>query len=102
LEIPDELAGQTIECPACSTSLVVPVEIEMKKCPHCDKVLMASILPQCSWCGCELKENELRKSKEEVLQRWEEDKKDYEYRKNLEKHGEEVRKAFERNISRRL
>ena len=27
LEIPDELAGQTIECPACSTSLVVPVEI---------------------------------------------------------------------------
>ena len=27
LEISDELAGQTIECPACSTSLVVPVEI---------------------------------------------------------------------------
>jgi len=74
----------------------------MKKCPHCDKVLMASILPQCSWCGGELKENELRKSKEEILQRWEEGKKEYEYRKNLEKHGEEVRKALERNISRRL
>ena len=27
LEIPEELAGQTIECPACSTSLVVPVEM---------------------------------------------------------------------------
>ena len=47
-------------------------------------------------------ENELRKSKEEILQRWEKDKKDNEYRKNLEKHGEEVRKAFERNIRRRL
>ena len=74
----------------------------MKKCPHCDKVLMASILPQCSWCGGALKENELRKSKEEILQRWEKDKKDNEYRKNLEKHGEELRKAFERNIRSRL
>ena len=26
LEIPEELAGQTIECPKCSTSLVVPME----------------------------------------------------------------------------
>ena len=39
----------------------------MKKCPHCDKFLMASILPQCSWCGGEFKENELRKTKEEIL-----------------------------------
>ena len=48
---------------------------------------MASILPQCSWCGGELKENELRKSKEEILQRWEKDKKDNEYQKNLDELG---------------
>jgi len=71
----------------------------MKKCPHCDKVLMASILPQCSWCGGELKENELRKSKEEILQRWEKDKKDNEYQKNLDKHGKEIRKDFEREVA---
>ena len=53
----------------------------MKKCPHCDKVLMASILPQCSWCGGELKESELRKSKEEILRRWDDDKKDEEHKK---------------------
>ena len=56
---------------------------------------MASILPQCSWCGGELKENELRKSKEEILQRWEKDKKDNEYQKNLDEHGKEIRKDFE-------
>ena len=53
----------------------------MKKCPHCDKVLMASILPQCSWCGGELKESELLKSKEEILRRWDDDKKDEEHKK---------------------
>ena len=57
---------------------------------------MASILPQCSWCGGELKENELRKSKEEILQRWEKDKKDNEHQKNLDEHGKEIRKDFER------
>ena len=71
----------------------------MKKCPHCDKVLMASILPQCSWCGGELKENELRKSKEEILQRWEKDKKDNEYQKNLDEHGKEIRKDFGRGVA---
>ena len=59
----------------------IPSNFKMKKCPHCDKVLMASILPQCSWCGGELKENELRKSQEEILKRWEKDKKDNEYQK---------------------
>ena len=71
----------------------------MKKCPHCDKVLMASILPQCSWCGGELKENELRKSQEEILQRWEKDKKDNEHQKNLDEHGKEIRKDFQRGVA---
>ncbi len=71
----------------------------MKKCPHCDKVLMASILPQCSWCGGELKESELRKSKEEILRRWDDDKKDEEYKKNLENYGKEIRKGFERRVA---
>ena len=115
LEIPEELAGQTIECPACKASLSVPTleasppvtpqvqtTKEMKKCPHCDRILMASILSQCSWCGGELKEYELCKSREEILQRWEKDKQDREYQQRLEKHGKDVRKAFEKNISRRL
>ena len=71
----------------------------MKKCPHCDKVLMASILPQCSWCGGELKESELRKSKEEILRRWDDDKKDEEYKNNLENYGKEIRKGFERRVA---
>ena len=59
---------------------------------------MASILPQCSWCGGELKENELRKTKEEILQRWEKDKKDIEHQKKLNEHGKEIRKDFERVV----
>ena len=74
----------------------------MKKCPHCDKVLMASILPQCSWCGGELKESELRKSKEEILRRWDDDKKDEEYKKNLENYGKEIRKGFERRVAKSI
>ena len=31
---------------------------EAKKCPHCDKVLMSTKVPRCSWCGEELKEHE--------------------------------------------
>ena len=60
---------------------------------------MASILPQCSWCGGELKESELRKSKEEILRRWDDDKKDEEYKKNLENYGKEIRKGFERKVA---
>ena len=74
----------------------------MKKCPHCDKVLMASILPQCSWCGGELKENELRNSKEEILQQWENKKDEIEYQKKIKQHGEDIRKSFEEGIRRRL
>jgi hypothetical protein len=74
----------------------------MKKCPHCDKVLMASILPQCSWCGGELKENELRNSKEEILQQWENKKDEIEYQKKIKQHGEDVRKSFEKSIRRRI
>ena len=73
----------------------------MKKCPHCDKVLMASILPRCSWCGGDLEEHELRKSREEILERWEKDKKEFEHKKSLEKLGEETRKSFEKSISDR-
>ncbi len=60
---------------------------------------MASILPQCSGCGGELKENELRKTKEEILQRWEKDKKDNEHQKKLDEHGKEIRKDFERGVA---
>ena len=115
LEIPEELTGQTIECPTCKARLTVPTveELtpeppqvqstrEMKKCPHCDKVLITSVLSQCSWCGGVLKENELQKSREEILKRWEKDKQDHEYQKSIEKHGKDVRKAFERDIGRRL
>ena len=115
LEIPDQLAGQTIECPACKARFSVPpVEAptpeppqlqttrEMKKCPHCKRVLMASVLSQCSWCGGVLKENELQKSREEILERWEKDKQELEYQKRIEKHGKDVRKTFERDIGRRL
>ena len=115
LEIPDELAGQTIECPACKARFSVPsIEApapeppqvqttrEMKKCPHCKRVLMASVLSKCSWCGVVLKENELQKSREEILERWEKDKQELEYQKRIEKHGKDVRKAFVRDIGRRL
>ena len=74
----------------------------MKKCPHCNKVLMASILPQCSWCGGDLKENELRNSKEEILEQWEKKKNEIEYQKNIKQHGEDVKKSFEKSIRRRI
>lgn len=115
MEIPDELAGQTIECPACKARFPVPsvdaqtpeppqlqTTREMKKCPHCKRVLMASVLSKCSWCGGVLKENELQKSREEILERWEKDKQELEYQKRIEKHGKDVRKAFVRDIGRRL
>ena len=74
----------------------------MKKCPHCNKVLMASVLPQCSWCGKELKENEVRNSKEEILKQWNNNKKQYEYQKSIEQHGKDVRKSFEQDLRRRI
>ena len=74
----------------------------MKKCPHCNKVLMASILPQCSWCGGDLKENELRNSKEEILEQWEKKKNEIEYQKKIKHHGEDVKKSFEESIRRSI
>ena len=74
----------------------------MKKCPHCNKVLMASILTQCSWCGGDLKENELRNSKEEILEQWEKKKNEIEYQKKIKQHGEDVKKSFEESIRRRI
>ena len=74
----------------------------MKKCPHCNKVLMASILPQCSWCGGDLKENELRNSKEEILEQWEKKKNEIEYQKKIKQHGEDVNKSFEESLRRRI
>ena len=56
---------------------------------------MASILPQCSWCGGDLKENELRNSKEEILEQWEKKKNEIEYQKKIKQHGEDVKKSFE-------
>lgn len=29
-----------------------------KNCPHCSRVLMSSLIPRCSWCGGDLKEDE--------------------------------------------
>ena len=63
---------------------------------------MASILPQCSWCGGELKESELLKSKEEILRRWDDDNKDEEHKKNLENYGKEIRKGFERRVAKSI
>ena len=74
----------------------------MKKCTHCNNVLMASILPQCSWCGGDLKENELRNSKEEILEQWEKKKNEIEYQKKIKQHGEDVKKSFEESIRRRI
>ena len=30
----------------------------VKKCPHCEKVLLSSVVPRCSWCGNVLKSSE--------------------------------------------
>ena len=30
-----------------------------KNCPHCNRVLMTSLIPRCSWCGADLKEDEM-------------------------------------------
>ena len=30
----------------------------VKKCPHCEKVLLSSVVPRCSWCGNALKSSE--------------------------------------------
>ena len=30
-----------------------------KSCPHCSRVLMSSIIPRCSWCGEDLKREEM-------------------------------------------
>ena len=70
----------------------------MKKCPHCDRVLMATLLPKCSWCGGALKEEELQKTKEEVLDRMQKRKEKEEYEKAMKKHGKQVRKNFEEGV----
>jgi hypothetical protein len=92
--------------PTQETSPPEPLQVqttkEMKKCSHCDRILKDSVLSHCSWCGGELKENELSESGEEILHRWEKDKHDREYQQRLEKYGKDMRKAYERNISRRL
>ena len=57
--------------------------------------------PNAPGAGVIWKEHELRKSREEILERWEKDKKEFEHKKSLEKLGEETRKAFEKSISDR-
>ena len=58
---------------------------------------MASILPQCSWCGGDLEKHELRKSREEILERWEKDKKEFEHKKawksSAKRRGKPSKKA---------
>ena len=100
LEIPEELAGQTIECLACKASFAVPAlevpppatpQVEVttskaastKKCPHCDRVLMASISSQCSWCGGHLNESEMYKSKEEIMDQWKKEQVLHKQKKNV-------------------
>ena len=38
-----------------------------KTCPHCSRVLMSSIIPRCSWCGEDLKKEEMYLASEDWL-----------------------------------
>ena len=38
-----------------------------KLCPYCGKVLMSSIIPRCSWCGEQLKRNQMYTAKKDWL-----------------------------------
>ena len=38
-----------------------------KSCPHCSRVLMSSIIPRCSWCGEDLKREEMYEASEDWL-----------------------------------
>ena len=38
-----------------------------KSCPHCSRVLMSSIIPRCSWCGEDLKREEMYVASEDWL-----------------------------------
>ena len=38
-----------------------------KTCPHCSRVLMSSIIPRCSWCGEDLKREEMYVASEDWL-----------------------------------
>jgi hypothetical protein len=38
-----------------------------KTCPHCSRVLMSSIIPRCSWCGEDLKREEMYLASEDWL-----------------------------------
>ena len=57
-------------------SIVYNSELEIKKdkstnttkaCPHCSRVLMSSIIPRCSWCGEDLKREEMYVASEDWL-----------------------------------
>ena len=38
-----------------------------KICPYCSKVLMSSIIPRCSWCGMQLKREQMYTAKKDWL-----------------------------------
>ena len=38
-----------------------------KTCPHCSRVLMSTIIPRCSWCGEDLKQEEMYVHSEDWL-----------------------------------
>tara|TARA_B110000438_G_scaffold149382_1_gene143745 strand:- start:111 stop:665 length:555 start_codon:yes stop_codon:yes gene_type:complete len=38
-----------------------------KTCPHCSRVLMSTIIPRCSWCGEDLKQEEMYVPSEDWL-----------------------------------
>ena len=57
-------------------SIVYNSELELKNnkstnttkmCPHCSRVLMSSIIPRCSWCGEDLKQEEMYVASEDWL-----------------------------------
>ena len=60
LEAPEEVLGQTVQCPACSATIAVPVRRatatpapqppRMKQCPYCSEDILATA-KKCKHCG---------------------------------------------------